>query len=820
MSEPPKTALPDLRVIDLSTGVAGPFAAKLFAGFGADVAKIEPPGGDPARRFGPFPGGEPDPAASGMFAYLNAGKRLMTLDLEAPSDRAQAARLCAGADVVLESFPPGRAAELGYGYDEIAAYNTDVIVVSVTPFGQTGPWRDWQATDLVTAAASGLAYVNGAPDREPLKEPGEVSDFQAGACAFLGAMTALAHRDLTGAGQYVDVSALEAVASAFSPQILGAMHSGEPVARGTTPLLPCKDGYVSLNVRHDATWEYMWLFFDAPEIAADTRFATSAARRARADEIERMLRPHLARHTMAELFHGLAPLRLLIGMTLGVDRLLEDPHLVERGFFVPCPALGEGALMPGAPFQMSATPFGHAQQLQSSPKASPGAGVWASSKARPVGGPPTAAKPLELDKAISQSSGLPLSHIRATVLTQAWAGAYATRLLADMGAEVIQIEALDRPDPWRGGYPPRLSGAYPGGVPGERPYDRNAAYNSVNTGKKGITLDLNHDEAREALLDLVSASDVVAENFSPRVLGNLGVGYDALREANPSIVLLRMPAYGATGPYSAYMGNGGSIEPMSGITSLMGYPDGPPINSGVMHTDAFAGMMAASAVMIALHHRARTGQGQVIDLSQQETSISLIADRVIGHSLNGDGLERRANRSDLMAPHNYYRCAGDDRWVAIAVRSDDEWRELAAILSAALDKPELGARFGDLSARQRNIAELDRIVSAWTRDKDAGGVAELLQSRGVPSAPVLKATEIPDNPQLRSRGFIETLNHPETGEQRYAGVAWRLSRTPGRLGGPAPGIGRHSVEVLREYLAMPDARIQRMIARGITGDTP
>ena len=812
------SALSDLRVIDLSTGVAGPFAAKLFSGFGADVVKIEAPDGDPARRIGPFPyrnGAAPD--YGGVFAYLNAGKRIATLDLEDPRDRVQASDMCAGADVVLESFQPGHAAKLGVGYGDIARANPAVVVASVTPFGQTGPWRDWQATDLTLAAASGLAYVNGAPDREPLKEPGDVSAFQAGACAFLGAMTALAHRDLTGEGQHVDVSALEAAASAFSPQILGAMHSGDPVARGTTPLLPCKDGYVSLNVRHDATWEYMWLFFDAPEIAADTRFSTPAARRERAKEIELMLRPHLARHTMAELFHGLAPLRLLIGMTLGVDRLLEDPHLAERGFFVPCPALGENAVMPGAPFKMSATPFNH----EPAPREPVGASLVGARAGKTAGS--------LVDVQNRSSARLALSHIRATVLTQAWAGAYATRLLADMGAEVIQIEALDRPDPWRGGYPPRLSGTYPGGTPGERPYDRNAAYNSVNTGKKGITLDLNHDEARNALLDLVSASDVVAENFSPRVLGNLGIGYEALREANPSIVLLRMPAYGATGPYSAYMGNGGSIEPMSGITSLLGYDGGPPLNSGVMHTDAFAGMVAASAVMIALHHRARTGRGQVIDLSQQETSIGLIADRVMGHSVGRDSLERRGNRSDLMAPHNYYRCAGDDSWVAIAIRSDREWHELANLLSTPQDMfepPRPGSfeaiylKGETLEWRHRNVAELDRIISDWTRDRDAYEVAELLQARGIPAAPVLKATEIPDNPQLRAREFIETLEHPETGAQRYAGVAWRLSRTPGRLGGPAPGIGRHSEEVLREYLAMPDADIERMVARAITGDTP
>ena len=228
--------------------------------------------------------------------------------------------------------------------------------MSVTPFGQTGPWRDYQATDLVIYGASGQSYVNGSPDREPLKEPGDESVFQAGACAFLGAMTALAHRDLTGEGQHVDVSMQEAGVSAFSPQLLGAMHRGGPETRGSTPLLPCKDGYVSLNVRHDATWEYMWLFFDDPDIAYNPKYATAAARREHAAEIEEMLHPHLMSHTMEELFLGLAPLRLLIGMTLTVDRLLIDPHLEDRDFFVRSDGHANGT-MPGAPFKMSATPW-------------------------------------------------------------------------------------------------------------------------------------------------------------------------------------------------------------------------------------------------------------------------------------------------------------------------------------------------------------------------------------------------------------------------------------------------------------------------------
>ena len=357
------TALSDLRVVDLSVGVdagvAGAFCAKMFADFGADVIKVEPPDGDPARKLGPFPRDNPDADTGGMFRYLNTNKRGVTIDLESDDGLVRLRNLCATADVVVEAGlkpapTPGHIQELGLGYDDLHEINPGVVLVSITPFGQTGPWRDYQATDLVEYAASGQSYVNGSPDREPLKEPGDESSFQAGACAFLGAMTALAHRDITGEGQHVDVSIQETGASAFSPQMLGAMHSGDPVERGSTPLLPCKDGFVSLNVRHDATWEYMWLFFDDPNMGHDPRYATAAARRQNAAEIEKMLLPHLARHTMEELFHGLAPLRLLIGMTLGVDRLLIDSHLNEREFFVPS---YDGATMPGAPFRMSATPW-------------------------------------------------------------------------------------------------------------------------------------------------------------------------------------------------------------------------------------------------------------------------------------------------------------------------------------------------------------------------------------------------------------------------------------------------------------------------------
>lgn len=348
-------ALEGIRVVELADGIAGPFCGKMFADFGADVLKIEPHGGDPTRAMGPFPDGVPDPEASGVFRWLNANKRGAILDAADSQDRARIAELCASADVVIESFAPGFMESAGLGYGELDRANPRVVLVSITPFGQSGPWRDYPATDLTLYAASGLGYVNGFPDREPLKEPGPESGYQAGASAFVGAMSALAQRDFDGRGQHVDVSVLESAASNFAPQFLGAMHSGEPVPRGTAPLLPCKNGFVSLNVRHDATWEYMWLFFGEPELAADSRFVTAAARRERAGEIEALLLPRLARHTMEELFLGLAPLRLLIGMTMTMEGLLADAHLRERGFFRADAAIG--AEMPGAPFKMSETPW-------------------------------------------------------------------------------------------------------------------------------------------------------------------------------------------------------------------------------------------------------------------------------------------------------------------------------------------------------------------------------------------------------------------------------------------------------------------------------
>ena len=357
------SALSDLRVIDLSTGVAGPFCTKLFADFGADVVKVESTEKvDEARTLGPFPDDSGNAEASGMFLYLNTNKRSVTLNLGTEQGKNLFRELAETADVVVESFPPGAMERIGLGFDALQTIRPGIVLTSVTPFGQSGPWRDYQATDLVQSAASGFSYMNGVPEREPLKEPGYESEYQAGVCAFAGTMTAVCHRDVGGSGRHVDVSILEAATSTLAPQLLMALHSGVSTQRRSmglpTGLVPCKDGYVFLNVRHEQTWQQLWRFFGEPQLADDPRFATAADRRSKSRELEEFLAPRLARYTMEELYHGLSKLRILVGMALDIPHLMGDPHLRERDFFVRSqhPVAGELSF-PGAPFKMSKTPW-------------------------------------------------------------------------------------------------------------------------------------------------------------------------------------------------------------------------------------------------------------------------------------------------------------------------------------------------------------------------------------------------------------------------------------------------------------------------------
>ena len=351
-------ALSDLRILDLSNHVAGPFCTKLFADFGADVIKVEAPGeGDTARHIGPFPNGAFDLETSCLFLYLNTNKRSITLDIENPTGQSLVRELVTRCDIVVETFDVGVMQEMGLGFDQLEVLRPGLILTSITPFGQTGPWRSYQSTDLIAHAASGLSAVNRVAGGKPLREPGYQTDYQGGAVAFLATMSAVCYRDREGVGQHVDIAIQEAAATMIAPEITRVAYAGRsPGMR--LGFLPCRDGYVTLNVRNDDAWRQLWVFLGHPEGAEDPRFRTIRDRRVRQAEMEAHLLPYLETFTMQELFDGLQPRRILVGMALDMPHLVDNAHLHARNFFVQAEHPVAGPLLfPGAPFKMSDTPW-------------------------------------------------------------------------------------------------------------------------------------------------------------------------------------------------------------------------------------------------------------------------------------------------------------------------------------------------------------------------------------------------------------------------------------------------------------------------------
>ena len=411
---------------------------------------------------------------------------------------------------------------------------------------------------------------------------------------------------------------------------------------------------------------------------------------------------------------------------------------------------------------------------------------------------------------------LALDGLRIIDLTQVYAGPYATKLLADMGAEVIRIESPVRAG--RGSVKGRRDDHYPDKAPGERPYNRNAYYNELNRNKLAISLDLRHPKGKEVFKKLVAVGDVVIENYSARVMGNFGLEYPVLREIKPDLIMVSMPAYGMTGPYRDYVSFGTGIEAMVGMSQLTGYADGPPLMLGIAYADPTGGTNAALAVLMALYFRRKTGRGQYIDLSLREAITPLMGEAIMDYAMNRRVQMRAGNRHPFMAPHNAYRCKGQDNWVAIAVGTDEEFAAFCRVMG----RPELAEdeRFVDQISRWKNQEVLDGIIYEWTREREHYDVMRQLQEAGVRAGAVLNVAEVVRDPHLRARGYFEKVTHPEVGAHDHPGVSWKMSRTPGSIRTHAPLYAEHNDYVLRQLLRLSDEEIAQLEREEVITSVP
>ncbi|MDP6454649.1 MAG: CoA transferase [SAR202 cluster bacterium] len=396
-----------------------------------------------------------------------------------------------------------------------------------------------------------------------------------------------------------------------------------------------------------------------------------------------------------------------------------------------------------------------------------------------------------------------LEGIRVVDFTWVWAGPYCTKQLADMGAEVIKIETASRVDTVRR-EPPHKDGVF--GI------NRNATFSFYNRNKLGCALNLKEPGAVELLKGIIATSDVVIENFAPRVMPSLGLDYDSLKAIRPDIIMVSQSGFGGTGPYRDYVSYAEHPSNFSGLTSLSGMPD-RPFGDQTALSDQTVGLMAAFALMSALHHRARTGEGQRIDVSQYEAVVSIIPQGVMEYSLNQHVRERNGNRDDIMAPHGVYRCQGEDQWVSIAVATDAEW----AVMTEVMGQPELSQdeRFSDALQRWSNQDILDQLVQDWTQGLTHYEVMNALQAVGVAAIATFTSAELMNDPHLKDRDFFVHVDHPEVGPHKLTGPPWKMSDTPGRIKRSAPLLGQDNEYVLCQLLGLSSEELGDLTQRGV-----
>lgn len=823
---PPEARLPlaGITVLDLTHHVAGPFCTKLMAGFGARVIKVERPGtGDGLRAVGPFargPGGE---RHSIPFLWLNTGKEGITLDLLREDGRRAFLELVRRADVVVESFSPAARAKLGVDFPSLAEVNPTCVLTSITSYGDSGPYRDFEATEAVMYALSGLMALTGDPARPPLRAGPSLTQYTAGMYAYAATLLALYRVAERGVGEHVRLSVQECALQNIEVALAECLHQGKRARRtaGEHALVPwrlyrCRDGYAAVvggPIRH---WLRAADLFGEPRLLQE-RYRHVSGRMEHRQEVAALLQPWLDRHTRREVHTAGQARGLAFGYVATVPEAMASAQHRARGFFqrISHPEAGAHRYA-GPPFRfVAAASWRHApapllgqhdervsaELLMGSAERvpEPASGVDASidaassgrggdvdrAAARAAPPAPTGENRTARDRRATDPIAAPLEGVRVLDLTHDWAGPHATRILADFGAEVIKVE-----------YPARLDGMR-GGIKEGRGYDLHPRWWQINRNKKSVTLDLHRPGDVALLRELVALADVVVENSRPGVLARFGLGYDALRELRPDVVLVSMSAFGQTGPMAAHAGYGGTLEPLSGLQSLTAY-DRSCRPDRVKEMDVTNGIAGACAILTALLRRRRTGQGGWVDLSQLEAATACLAgEHLLELEMNGDSSFPVGNRDPVCAPHGCYRCRGEDAWIVIAVRDDAEWVRLRD----ELDLPALrDSRFATAAARRRLHDEIDAQIERWTRQRSKRAAMYRLQRAGVAAGAVLDVAELCDDPHLAERGFFLSA---EDGSGRYPGPPFRLCGPPVTVRTRGPDLGAHNAEVFGGLLGHP-----------------
>ena len=837
--------LQGVRVVEVADEL-GEYTGLLLSGLGAEVIKIEPPGGSPTRRIGPFEGDVANPEKSLYFWHHNRGKRSVVLDLDTPDGRASALRLIAGATVLLDTTGGTLNGQLGLDRAALAARFPALVTARMTPFGDSGPWAKWKGSDLVHLALGGVMMNCGydpAPNLEYDLPPIAPQIWHAyniaGEQLAVGIVAALLHRNRTGEGQDVSCAVHEAVSKNTELDLMSWVMQHVPLWRLTCRHAIAKPNHTP-NIGHtkDGRWFISWgvgprdkaklvPFLEGYGMAADLRPpGAEADLRARnvpgsgtGDEETAHALEVIQRFVRAFRYDTM-PWReaqdagLLWAPLRKPHENAVDEHWLRRGSFadVEHPELGRS-------FRYAVSKWLSTETSWQIGRRAPllGEDTDAVLAAAPSAPPPRIeARVVEQPLLSPHKKPFPLQGIRILDFSWFLASAGGTRFLAALGAESLKVEWKENPDTRLaamapvGGRDARRGATAP--LKGVTDPDMGGQFNNKNSGKRGLSLNIRDPRGLEIAKELARQSDIVAEGFSPGVLDRLGLGYDVLKKIKPDIIYIQQSGMGSHGTYGRLRTVGPVAGAFAGMAEMSGLPEpAMPVGWGYSYLDWMGAYGYALALLGALHHRDRTGRGQWIDASQCESGLFLAGIPVLDWSANGRVWSRYGNRSPYKpaAPHGAFRCAGKDRWLAIACFDEAEWGALAKI--AGLSDP----RFATLQSRLLHQEALEAAVGAWTLSQDARDCMTLLQAAGVPAGVCQTAEDRCDHdPQLASLNWLTEVTGTKIGTWPVAELPMKMSATPAHIGGPlnrgAPGYGEDNVAILSTLLGLSESEIARL----------
>jgi crotonobetainyl-CoA:carnitine CoA-transferase CaiB-like acyl-CoA transferase len=619
------------------------------------------------------------------------------------------------------------------------------------------------------------------------------------------ALAGLWHREQTGDARHIDVSAQECIAAMLETSFVQYTYGGREVTRlggrqaAPWTIFECAGGHVMMFCLEEDQWRRIVDLMGDPEWAHDALFADAAARGRNADALNALIGDWIKEWKVAEIFREAQKRRIPLAPVSLMNDLYNSEQLRARGFFVSLNQPGIGEIkVPGAPFKSSA---GGWRPGSAAPRLGEHNGRILSllaeqSQHRAIKAPPAG---------VISGSRLPMEGIRVLDFTWVWAGPYCTLQFAHMGAEVIRVESQNRLCATR-----RLE-PFADNIAG---VNRAGYFNQFSQGKRSITLNLGTPAGVEIARELARQCDIVADNFSAGTMERIGLGYETLRSYRPDIIMISISGCGQTGPWRNLLSYGPPSAALAGFCSVTGYEEKGPSETGISFPDPTAGILGSIAAVAALYHRHRTGEGQYIDLSQLEATLTLLPEALLEYHFNGVAPPRAGNHDPRMSPHNTFKTRGDEnQWVSIAVGDDSEWRALCN----AMEMPRLAAdpRFRTAELRKRNETALDEIINGWTSERDRWDVTVLLQRADVAAFPSMSNKDLTADPHLLARNFFSRLSHPESGRLLHAGVPWKIYGIPSGVRRPAPLLGADTATVLKDLLGMPEKSISELQASGV-----